>query len=37
VRERLLSAARVLLRIDELLAQPRYLMLMIMATFVVIL
>jgi NADH:ubiquinone oxidoreductase subunit 4 (subunit M) len=37
VRERMLAAARVLLQIDQLLAQPRYLMLMIMATFVVIL
>jgi formate hydrogenlyase subunit 3/multisubunit Na+/H+ antiporter MnhD subunit len=36
-KERLRVAARVLVQIDQLLAQPRYLLLMIMATFVVIL
>jgi hypothetical protein len=37
VKERLRAATRVLVQIDQLLAQPRYLLLMIMATFVVIL
>jgi NADH:ubiquinone oxidoreductase subunit 5 (subunit L)/multisubunit Na+/H+ antiporter MnhA subunit len=36
-KERLRAAAHVLVQIDQLLAQPRYLLLMIMATFVVIL
>ena len=36
-KERLRVATRVLVQIDQLLAQPRYLLLMIMATFVVIL
>jgi NADH:ubiquinone oxidoreductase subunit 5 (subunit L)/multisubunit Na+/H+ antiporter MnhA subunit len=37
LKERLRAATRVLVQIDQLLAQPRYLLLMIMATFVVIL
>ena len=37
VRDRIRAASRVLVQIDELLAQPRYLLLMIMATFVVVL